>query len=193
MTRFRRYVGHMDTLSITPQVRWVQLPQSYKRDPRNNAEVYEMALAAAEAWQSEQIAQGVLSFSVIAYLVNTGTTRQAAHAIATEIVERSRGPDQVAPLLAACDKIFQDCGNTDKGVDNATRVQVLKLKAQLQGALAPKQSETRVTISVADELAKRTRALRERKAAEARVLDPVGPVPLLETVKTLVKDINTHG
>lgn len=189
-----RDTGIMNDLSISRTatiMRWNQLSAFTKRDPRNDPEVFGIAVDAAEAWQSEQISNGVLSFSVITYLCTTGMQRGCALAIADELNSRLRGPDQVAPIIAACDQV---CVDARVSGDHAARVAALKLKAQLQGALAPKVSETKVTISIADELAKRTKAVRERKQAEAKVIvDQSRPMTLQDSMKLLVKDVNSDG
>lgn len=145
------------------------VPPRFKGDPRAHPELMEYAISAALEHVSEEVKHGRISTSITNWMCDHGMTRPAAQQVATECAERARSPEQLAPLLSACDQVWTDCGAAG---DHATRVRVLKLKAQLQGQLAPKQTETRITVSVADELARRAKARVARKQADAKVIEP---------------------
>lgn len=181
----------MRTIAYNQIAQWTALPAGLKRDCRANIDVMEIAINAGEMWCAEQARNGNFSYSLTRYYVQTGMQWACAQFVAHEVAMRTRDTDQVMPLIQACDDVAMDAKRTG---DHAARVGALKLKAQLQGALAPKQTETKVTISIADELAKRTKAVRERKQAEAKVIvDQSRPMNLQESVKLLVKDVNSDG
>lgn len=179
----------MRSLAYNHIQQWTALPAGLKRDCRGDADVMEIAMNAGEMWCAEQTRNGILSYSLTKYYFQTGMSWTCAAFVAHEVALRTRDMDQVMPLLAACDETYRDARESG---DHNARVAVLKLKAQLQGALAPKQTETKVTISIADELAKRTKALRDRKMADAKVIvDQSRPMTASESLKLLVKDINS--
>lgn len=165
--------GHMDTPSIhagsAALERWGKLvPAQLKHDPRQHPELMELAIDAAQEHVADEVRRGRISATITGFMMQHGMCRPAAQQVAMECATRARDPGVLMPLLAACDELWARTTGTG---DCVAALGVLTLKAKLQGALAPKQSETKVTISVADELAKRTKAIRERKDAQARVVD----------------------